>query len=938
MRNEEHSHLNFGYVQYEIVTNSAGREVDYRFKDMNENFEAITGLQREEALNMLADEVLSNSKEEQFDWISFYGQLGFSPVDNVFEQYSILQKRWYRAQVSAVKSNHLDVYFYTVSKESRLMRFSVLLNQFSLENYDYVKVCEMLTQIYSADQSFIWINCKYQDKHFYTDGKQAVTEQFAQIFNHKNMQQFIKTAKDPKKTKTHKVSIYQDFGEIFQQVASFDWQKSIPSGAVIRADLMRFGKTYGIILLVNPSPEALQDYDYVESGADLVASTLERFSLGMQLQSSEAGFRAIFDQSPFAIEQFDSKGNIIRINQACLELFGIEDESELAQYNLFDDSQLGVEMKEALRRGEQVRFEAPFDFRKVTAYRTRHTGVKWFRALFSPLTEPVSGYLMQLEDISKQKKAELQMQAHERQFQLIIDNLPNAVSILNENLDLIYVNQKGLDLLEIDSDSALKINAVKDGFISREVAREWTHDMEKNGHISSKELNIVNPKGRNFWTLLSAMKIIYQNQNCILTAAQDITYRKLTEETLQESEEKFRVLAENTSAGIFIIHKKLFVYVNQGLANLLESSKDALMKKSFTDYIDPEYLALIQQRGAARVAGENVPSNYELKIVTAKGESRWCELNPGTIKYNGRLMNLGTLFDITDRKNAAQILRETNEKLEDTLAQLQEAQEKMVRQERLTAVGQVSAGIAHDFNNILSAILGFSDLLEYSIDSTSSSMELVKEIKRSGRRAAKLVQQLLDYTSKGMRRPKTINLSFFLRDSVKLMQEILGNSVQLKLNISNENLEIEADTEQLHQIIKNISENACDALPNGGIFSVTAEKVQVDGAEQCVICQHAIQGEWLCISFADTGIGISPDLLKRVFEPFFTTKQIGQGTGLGLSQVFGIVSQYQGHITIESEVGKGTKLAIYWPIGKLEPNEISLINPITNNKGGRWDS
>ena len=410
------------------------------------------------------------------------------------------------------------------------------------------------------------------------------------------------------------------------------------------------------------------------------------------------------------------------------------------------------------------------------------------------------------------------------------------------------------------------------------------------------------------------------------------------EDAILESEEKFRILAENSSAGIFIVYNGLFIYINQGLAEILGYSPKELIKKEAKDYIHSDYRKIVQSRAEARLNGEDVPAQYEIKVLTKNGETRWCELRAATIRLNNRLVNMGTLFDITDRKRSARALLEANEKLEKTLEVLQETQEKMLRQERLTAVGQVSAGIAHDFNNILSAILGFSDLLEFATEAQSPNMELIQQIKQSGQRAAKLVQQLLDFTSKGIRRPKPMNFTFFLKDSLPEIRALMNDDISVELSILEDDIEIEADTEQWQQIIANISSNAADAMPNGGRFLIMSEKVHNSQDISCSICQQPIDGEWLRVSFTDTGEGIKPELLRRVFEPFFTTKAIGRGTGLGLSQVFGIVSQYHGHIIIESEPGKGTALTIYWPTGKLKYEEKSLINPITNNKGGRWDS
>ncbi|HDR03649.1 MAG TPA: PAS domain S-box protein, partial [Candidatus Marinimicrobia bacterium] len=723
------------------------------------------------------------------------------------------------------------------------------------------------------------------------------------------------------------------------------------------------------------------------------------------------------------------------INQACLDLFGIDDISYIKDYNLFDDPQLTNEQKETIRAGRQLRFEAPFDFGKVTAYPTRHSGISWFRVVFSNLSGPTPGYMMQIEDITLQKKAEAalvesekryrlitentsdiiwvmdvesgrflyvspsverlrgytveevmaepafealtpesreklnelipkyvaeflsgiskiyideieqsrkdgttvwtetstryvndeltgklivygvsrdiserkaaeaKMRVHELQFQRIIENLPNMLLIFNPDFDILYINRKGLELLRIKQNEVQTLNLLKDGILPADLIDSCQKELLQTGVLTDKELSITNPAGQKFWTLFSSLSINYQEKEAYLATLQDISYRKLMEDAILESEEKFRILAENSSAGIFIVYNGLFIYINQGLAEILGYSPKELIKKEAKDYIHSDYRKIVQSRAEARLNGEDVPAQYEIKVLTKNGETRWCELRAATIRLNNRLVNMGTLFDITDRKRSARALLEANEKLEKTLEVLQETQEKMLRQERLTAVGQVSAGIAHDFNNILSAILGFSDLLEFATEAQSPNMELIQQIKQSGQRAAKLVQQLLDFTSKGIRRPKPMNFTFFLKDSLPEIRALMNDDISVELSILEDDIEIEADTEQWQQIIANISSNAADAMPNGGRFLIMSEKVHNSQDISCSICQQPIDGEWLRVSFTDTGEGIKPELLRRVFEPFFTTKAIGRGTGLGLSQVLGIVSQYHGHIIIESEPG-----------------------------------
>jgi CheY-like chemotaxis protein len=237
----------------------------------------------------------------------------------------------------------------------------------------------------------------------------------------------------------------------------------------------------------------------------------------------------------------------------------------------------------------------------------------------------------------------------------------------------------------------------------------------------------------------------------------------------------------------------------------------------------------------------------------------------------------------------------------------------MVRQERLAAVGQLAAGIAHDFNNILTGISGFAELLQVSPKTPESMQPSLQKIIASTRRAAHLVSQLLDFSGKGIHRAQRVELDALLRESVGLLERSFPGSIKITLNVAPGNYLISADPAQLQQVVTNLALNAGDAMPSGGNMEIGLSRVEMAGEETCPLCGGSLQGEWVCLSVADTDGGIPADLLPRIFEPFFTTKEIGQRTGLGLSQVLGIVRLHNGHIAVHSRVGRGATFAVYLP-------------------------
>jgi signal transduction histidine kinase len=280
-----------------------------------------------------------------------------------------------------------------------------------------------------------------------------------------------------------------------------------------------------------------------------------------------------------------------------------------------------------------------------------------------------------------------------------------------------------------------------------------------------------------------------------------------------------------------------------------------------------------------------------------------------------------------ERNKTVGALQNSNTQLQIALSELKQTQEKMVQQERLAAVGQLAAGIAHDFNNILTTILGFAELMQISPDTPAAMQSDLQKIIASSQRAAHLVRQLLDFSRKTIRQPKQFDLASFTKESVKFLERTIPENIQTNLDLEPGDYMIEADLTQLQQVITNLAVNARDAMPTGGKLRIGLARVVCADNIHCALCNQPIEGEWVQLEVTDTGSGISADILPRIFEPFFTTKKVGEGTGLGLSQVSGIVVQHQGHIRVESQVGQGTTFTIYLPVALASGDEAPEPEP-----------
>ena len=240
--------------------------------------------------------------------------------------------------------------------------------------------------------------------------------------------------------------------------------------------------------------------------------------------------------------------------------------------------------------------------------------------------------------------------------------------------------------------------------------------------------------------------------------------------------------------------------------------------------------------------------------------------------------------------------------------------EKQLRQqERLAAVGQLAAGIAHDFNNIMATIILYAQMMLRTPEHLSSrDRERLATINHEAQHAANLTQQILDFSRRAMLKRQPLDLLPFLKELVKLLQRTLPENIQIGLAYGRDEYTVNADPTRVQQAVVNLALNARDAMPEGGELRIGLKRVRVeDGAEAPLPQMEA--GEWVQVMVSDTGTGILPEVMPHLFEPFFTTKPVGQGTGLGLAQVYGIVKQHGGEIDVESQVGRGTAFTLYLP-------------------------
>src|SRR5208283_2682292 len=271
----------------------------------------------------------------------------------------------------------------------------------------------------------------------------------------------------------------------------------------------------------------------------------------------------------------------------------------------------------------------------------------------------------------------------------------------------------------------------------------------------------------------------------------------------------------------------------------------------------------------------------------------------------------------------------------ETLVDVTEKQKlemQLFQSQKMEAIGQLAGGVAHDFNNILTAIIGYGSLLNIKLGKDSELKPFVDQILSSAEKSTNLTRQLLDFSRKQEIAPKETDLNELIKGMEKLLLRLIGEDIELKTQLAGKNLTAMVEPGQIEQVLMNLSTNARDSMPDGGLLSIGTDTVELD---ESYIKGHDMEkpGKYALMSLTDTGKGMDEKTQQKIFEPFFTTKELGKGTGLGLSIVYGIIKQHGGNITVYSEPGKGTTFRIYLPLIATKIEEAKKTEIVTPRGG-----
>jgi PAS domain S-box-containing protein len=416
------------------------------------------------------------------------------------------------------------------------------------------------------------------------------------------------------------------------------------------------------------------------------------------------------------------------------------------------------------------------------------------------------------------------------------------------------------------------------------------------GDLVTSEQVLQDREGREHWFETISAPVVDDEGTIIGVClnARDISERKRAEKALRESEERYRDLFDNASDLVCMTTADgEFQYVNKAWTQRVGYTDDELRRLRFEDVVHPESRDLYRSIAIRVRAGETV-DHVELVLVTSMGGLITIDGNLSATRSDGRpAMIRGIYRDVTERKRVEEQLR---------------------RAERMQSAGRLAGGVAHEVNNMMTGVLGFSHFLLKSLEPGDPRQAEVQEIIKAGTRAADVTKQLLAFTRQQILRPEALLINAVLEKMERMLRRSLGEEHELIFDLTSEAGFIRADGAQIEQVILNLLLNARDSMTERGRVTITTAPATLDSS---YAHRHADidipPGQYMMLSVSDTGCGMDATVQSRIFEPFFTTKPTGQGTGLGLSTVYGIVKQSGGFIWVYSEVNHGSTFKIYLP-------------------------
>ncbi len=649
------------------------------------------------------------------------------------------------------------------------------------------------------------------------------------------------------------------------------------------------------------------------------------------LRQSEDRYRRLVDLSPDAVLIVQA-GVVVFVNPAGVRLLGLGDESNVLGRSALDFVHPDERRVVKSRMDEVLDGERPtmFQERRYVRFDGEALDLEVAATLYPDPAGPAIQII--LRDIAERKRAETASHESEERFRQIAESIDEVFWITPPDKNrMIYVSPAyekiwGRPCSELYVNPRNWLAAIHPDDRDRVIHAALTKQAEG---TYDEEYRILRPDGAERWIrdrafpLRDAKGEIYR----IVGLAEDITDRKTVESQIRSLSEQLEARVVERTVQLRDANEALRKADSRQRA-LLNAIPDVVFRLhrdgTFLDFSAPHGDTLLP---SDRIIGSNLMTATipeEVRVAMKSAIERAVDTggvvpleyalaaDSGTRRFEARIVRSGpdevvaTIRDITERKSA-EVHRE---RLEQQLRQSQ----------KMEAIGTLAGGIAHDFNNILTAILGYAELLRGQVRGQAGVEERLAEIAKAGARAKDLVSQILTFSRRQEHTRTTMSLGPAIDEALKLLRAAIPATIEIDAQVDSDVPPVLADATQIHQVVMNLAANAAAAMAGGtGRLRVRCSAVELDQAAASDVGLRT--GRFVRLVIEDSGCGMPPEVLERIFDPFFTTKGPGEGTGLGLSVVHGIVKAHEGAILVESRVGEGTAFRIYFPaLAEHEPS------------------
>ena len=540
---------------------------------------------------------------------------------------------------------------------------------------------------------------------------------------------------------------------------------------------------------------------------------------------------------------------------------------------------------------------------------------RWLHVTAQPISGRAGFIHWRIDDVTEKYTLDRAIREEREKLIDFTDNAPVGFFSVNEKGRFIFANATFARWLGEDLNFLLNQGTLHT-YLVEPLEGAAPYDLVADGRSRQiVELQMKGTAGETF--LASINQVVVKDENAgpnefkVRTRAvvHDLTAEREMRQALKASEDRFLRFFEEAPVGIMLIRDKesddpppkgsssIIADCNNTLAGMLGDKATLIEGQPLAKLLDDEALSTILPTIAKIPKGEQLEAPMEVTI-------HWKAVG---LDGNGETLYIDTQMHARRfRKDGSVVLHFID------MTEQKQLEAQFTQSQKMQAIGQLAGGVAHDFNNLLTAIIGFCDLLLLRHKPGDPSFGDIMQIKQNSNRAANLVGQLLAFSRQQTLRPRIHDLSDILVDLSHLMRRLIGAGIELDLVHGQDLKLVKIDQTQFEQVFVNLAVNARDAMDNSGEITIATENFTIRKPME-LISEELPPGHWVKIAFTDTGSGIARENLTRIFDPFFTTKDVGEGTGLGLSTVYGIIRQTGGFLDVDSEIGKGTSFIIYLP-------------------------